>query len=217
MSDTGWTPTRVDTLSSLWRDGLSASQVAKALGGVTRNAVIGKVHRLGLSGRVAGGVVRRPATPRPPRPSPIRVARSPSPQLARPVVALVEPPEGPGLVSRLEQSAPTAAGGRSVTRSRIASASADARLGTGPDCGGHTNGGGASAQAFEAADGRSPGAPGPGGSRGLKSGAPPALGGGGVWRGTGCAGEDGGRDGAGERSGIGLGRSAEGSHVQRPG
>ena len=60
MSDTGWTPTRVETLSSLWRDGLSASQVAKALGGVTRNAVIGKVHRLGLSGRVAGGVVRRP-------------------------------------------------------------------------------------------------------------------------------------------------------------
>ncbi len=102
MSDTGWTPTRIDTLSSLWRDGLSASQVAKALGGVTRNAVIGKVHRLGLGGRVAGGVVRMPATPRPPRPSPIRVARSPSPQLARPVVALVEPPEGPGLVSRLE-------------------------------------------------------------------------------------------------------------------
>jgi GcrA cell cycle regulator len=61
MSDTGWTPTRVETLTSLWRDGLSASQVAKALGGVTRNAVIGKVHRLGLSGRAAGGVVRRPA------------------------------------------------------------------------------------------------------------------------------------------------------------
>lgn len=102
MSDTGWTPTRVETLKSLWRDGLSASQVAKTLGGVTRNAVIGKVHRLGLSGRVAGGVVRRSATPRPSRPSPLRIARSPSPP-AKPVVSIVEPPEGPGLVSSLER------------------------------------------------------------------------------------------------------------------
>ncbi len=47
-----WTEDRVETLSKLWADGLSASQIAKLLGGVTRNAVIGKVHRLGLSGRV---------------------------------------------------------------------------------------------------------------------------------------------------------------------
>ncbi|MBU2135314.1 MAG: GcrA cell cycle regulator, partial [Alphaproteobacteria bacterium] len=47
----GWTDERVDTLKKLWQDGLSASQIAKQLGGVTRNAVIGKVHRLGLSGR----------------------------------------------------------------------------------------------------------------------------------------------------------------------
>lgn len=46
-----WTDDRVDTLTRLWRDGLSASQIARDLGGVTRNAVIGKVHRLGLSGR----------------------------------------------------------------------------------------------------------------------------------------------------------------------
>ena len=38
-------------LKKLWQDGLSASQIAAELGGVTRNAVIGKVHRLGLSGR----------------------------------------------------------------------------------------------------------------------------------------------------------------------
>ena len=44
---------RVETLKKLWLDGLSASQIAKQLGGVTRNAVIGKVHRLGLSGRAA--------------------------------------------------------------------------------------------------------------------------------------------------------------------
>jgi len=46
-----WTDDRVATLTKLWADGLSASQIAAELGGVTRNAVIGKVHRLGLSGR----------------------------------------------------------------------------------------------------------------------------------------------------------------------
>lgn len=46
-----WTDERVELLKKLWTDGLSASQIAAELGGVTRNAVIGKVHRLGLSGR----------------------------------------------------------------------------------------------------------------------------------------------------------------------
>lgn len=49
-----WTDERVDLLRKLWTDGLSASQIAAELGGVTRNAVIGKVHRLGLSGRAKG-------------------------------------------------------------------------------------------------------------------------------------------------------------------
>jgi GcrA cell cycle regulator len=48
-----WTDERVEKLKELWGDGMSASQIAKALGGVTRNAVIGKVHRLGLSNRGA--------------------------------------------------------------------------------------------------------------------------------------------------------------------
>ena len=55
---TAWTEDRVQALTRLWRDGQSASQIARALaGGVTRNAVIGKVHRLGLSGRA------KPSTP----------------------------------------------------------------------------------------------------------------------------------------------------------
>lgn len=49
----GWTEDRVSLLTKLWGDGLSASQIAKQLTGVTRNAVIGKVHRLGLAGRAA--------------------------------------------------------------------------------------------------------------------------------------------------------------------
>ena len=46
-----WTPDRVDSLKKMWSDGQSASQIANDLGGVTRNAVIGKIHRLGLSNR----------------------------------------------------------------------------------------------------------------------------------------------------------------------
>ena len=46
-----WNDERVELLKKLWAEGLSASQIAGRLGGVTRNAVIGKVHRLGLSGR----------------------------------------------------------------------------------------------------------------------------------------------------------------------
>ncbi len=48
-----WTDDRVETLKRMWGEGASASTIAKELGGVTRNAVIGKVHRLGLSNRNA--------------------------------------------------------------------------------------------------------------------------------------------------------------------
>ncbi len=73
----GWTDERVEMLKKLWLDGLSASQIAKQLGGVTRNAVIGKVHRLGLSGRAAPSQPARPVfkAPRPPRP-----AQAPAPR-----------------------------------------------------------------------------------------------------------------------------------------
>ena len=50
-----WTDERVELLKKMWGEGQSASQIAKELGGVTRNAVIGKVHRLGLSNRNGGG------------------------------------------------------------------------------------------------------------------------------------------------------------------
>jgi GcrA cell cycle regulator len=59
-----WTEERVELLTKLWADGLSASQIALRMGGLTRNAVIGKVHRLGLSGRARAA---RPARPKAPR------------------------------------------------------------------------------------------------------------------------------------------------------
>ncbi|MEM7076308.1 MAG: GcrA family cell cycle regulator [Pseudomonadota bacterium] len=50
-----WNDERVELLKKMWGEGQSASQIAKELGGVTRNAVIGKVHRLGLSNRNGSG------------------------------------------------------------------------------------------------------------------------------------------------------------------
>ena len=86
----GWTDERVETLKKLWLDGLSASQIAKQLGGVTRNAVIGKVHRLGLSGRAAPSHPSRTTfkAPRPPRPISMpapraAVDRAPDPSAVR--------------------------------------------------------------------------------------------------------------------------------------
>ena len=84
-----WTDERVETLKKLWQEGHSASQIAKQLGGVTRNAVIGKVHRLGLSGRAAPSQPTRPLykPARPPRPAAQATVRRSEPVLARPVIS----------------------------------------------------------------------------------------------------------------------------------
>lgn len=79
-----WTTERVDLLKKLWAEGLSASQIAAELGGVTRNAVIGKVHRLGLSGRAKSSST--PAKPRRPR-APAAPPRPTAPQQPRTVGA----------------------------------------------------------------------------------------------------------------------------------
>jgi GcrA cell cycle regulator len=63
-----WTDERVEMLRKLWNEGLSASQVAAEIGaGITRNAVIGKIHRLGLSQRAKTPVAARPRVAKPPR------------------------------------------------------------------------------------------------------------------------------------------------------
>jgi GcrA cell cycle regulator len=120
-----WTDERVEKLKELWGDGMSASQIAKILGGVTRNAVIGKVHRLGLSNRGAasGGQAAtdeaKPA-PKPAKPSrPAKAAAEPKDTVAvpekvkpAPVVVRTQPvirdatqPRAPGLPTPEEQAA----------------------------------------------------------------------------------------------------------------
>ena len=103
-----WTDERVETLKKMWAEGQSASQIAKELGGVTRNAVIGKVHRLGLSNRVGGGNGRDEADE---VEAPVAAAR-PEPQPRAPEAPRVEPtPIRPAAAAAAERpaAAPVAA------------------------------------------------------------------------------------------------------------
>ena len=75
-----WTDERVELLKKMWLEGRSASQIAKELGSVTRNAVIGKVHRLGLSSR---GGAESPEGWDAPAP-----AAAPEPAVAAPIVVV---------------------------------------------------------------------------------------------------------------------------------
>jgi GcrA cell cycle regulator len=107
-----WTDERVELLKKMWGEGQSASQIAKELGGVTRNAVIGKVHRLGLSNRVAAGAKPAPKdkapakaeAPKPkpaePKPAPQEAAAPPPPPEKKPPTTSVEltvPAQNPAL------------------------------------------------------------------------------------------------------------------------
>jgi len=78
-----WTDERVEKLKKLWSEGLSASQIAAQLGGVSRNAVIGKVHRLNLPGRAKAGGTQTASRPK----RPAAATPRPSNFTARPVAA----------------------------------------------------------------------------------------------------------------------------------
>jgi GcrA cell cycle regulator len=82
-----WTDERVELLKKLWTDGLSASQIASELGGVTRNAVIGKVHRLSLSGRAKPASTPVARARKPAASTPSRSATTGRPNPVRPIVA----------------------------------------------------------------------------------------------------------------------------------
>ncbi|MDQ7262587.1 GcrA cell cycle regulator [Paracoccus sp. PS-1] len=84
-----WTDERVETLKRMWAEGQSASQIAKELGGVTRNAVIGKVHRLGLSNRTEDGA--DPAPDPVAKPAPAAAAPEPKPAAAAQPAPAPEP------------------------------------------------------------------------------------------------------------------------------
>jgi len=102
-----WTDERIDRLKELWSKGMTASQIADELGGVSRNAVIGKAHRLGLQSR--------PSPVKPNEPAPAKgktaaepqaeIAAEPAPVRAEPVVQAVPQP-APAPVPLERPSAP---------------------------------------------------------------------------------------------------------------
>ena len=76
-----WTEERIERLKKMWHDGSTASQIADELGGVSRNAVIGKAHRLGLEARPS------PVKPGEEKEAPRKAARAAAPKAARPAKA----------------------------------------------------------------------------------------------------------------------------------
>ncbi|MET0309754.1 MAG: GcrA family cell cycle regulator [Sphingomonas sp.] len=98
-----WTDERIETLKKMWDSGLTATQIAEELGGVSRNAVIGKAHRLGL-----------PARPSPVKPNEAKAEAAakpaPAPAAAAPVAAAPAPAPTPKPVAPVEprEAAPVA-------------------------------------------------------------------------------------------------------------
>ena len=70
-----WTEERIERLKKMWADGATASQIADELGSVSRNAVIGKAHRLGLEQR----------------PSPVKAGEEKEAKKAAPAAATPKP------------------------------------------------------------------------------------------------------------------------------
>ena len=103
-----WTEERVEKLKEFWAEGMSASQIAKELGGVTRNAVIGKVHRLGLSNRNAAEPEPEPETPAPPAADPAPATEAEPVAEPDPVAAPEPAPASPPVI--LDASVPRAPG-----------------------------------------------------------------------------------------------------------
>lgn len=98
-----WTDDRVEILKKMWGEGQSASQIAKELGGVTRNAVIGKVHRLGLSNRATNAGGKSAAKDKPAPKTTARAkpaAKKAEPKKAAPAAASPEPVKKPVIPMR---------------------------------------------------------------------------------------------------------------------
>ncbi|MGX7926966.1 GcrA family cell cycle regulator [Tsuneonella sp. HG094] len=88
-----WTDERIATLKKMWEGGATASQIADELGGVSRNAVIGKAHRLGLKSRPS------PVKPTEDKPEPVKAAtpaaKSPVKKIPLPVAPRPSAPPAP--------------------------------------------------------------------------------------------------------------------------
>jgi GcrA cell cycle regulator len=103
MSSTSWTDERVGLLTQLWSEGLSASEIAKRLGGLTRNAVLGKLHRLG---RLGGRPKSSPPAKAAPMKRMLRNRRTTAPAQVRSRAPRQPEPDWPPMVLAVEQLTP---------------------------------------------------------------------------------------------------------------
>ena len=117
-----WTDERIDQLKTMWEKGMTASQIAETLGGVSRNAVIGKAHRLSLESRPSPVKANEPedkvapaaAAPSAPKPAaPTPPAPKPAPRVVAEVVAR-QPAPPPSPFPPAIPSGPTGAQLRSI-------------------------------------------------------------------------------------------------------
>jgi GcrA cell cycle regulator len=103
-----WTDERIDQLKALWEQGMTASQIADALGGVSRNAVIGKAHRLGLEQRpspVKPGEEKEARKPAPAAPA-AKTAAPKADAAPKPAPAAAQPAADPAAPPPVNRSAP---------------------------------------------------------------------------------------------------------------
>ena len=103
-----WTEERIERLKKMWHDGATASQIADELGGVSRNAVIGKAHRLGLEQRpspVKPGEEKEVKKAAPAAPK----AAAPKPQAPAPAATEAAPADAPPAAAQPAKPAPRAA------------------------------------------------------------------------------------------------------------
>jgi GcrA cell cycle regulator len=116
-----WTDERITQLKTMWEKGLTASQIADELGGVSRNAVIGKAHRLGLQSRPspvkANEAPRKKPVPKKPVPAPVAVKEASAAAEDNPFQAKTQPVVNPSIpdVDVSRDVAPTAAQPRVVS------------------------------------------------------------------------------------------------------
>ncbi|MEM9432650.1 MAG: GcrA family cell cycle regulator [Pseudomonadota bacterium] len=116
-----WTDERVEVLKKMWGEGKSASQIAKELGGVTRNAVIGKVHRLGLSNRSGGAAPAKAAAKEKPAAAKPKAAEKPKEAEAKVEAPTNKPVPRPKLIVTAGQPLPPQPSANEISPEALAS------------------------------------------------------------------------------------------------
>src|SRR5438477_4942080 len=90
-----WTDERIERLKKMWHDGATASQIADELGGVSRNAVIGKAHRLGLEQRPSPVKPGEEKEAKKAAPAPTAATPKPAPKTEAPTAVPAAQPAAP--------------------------------------------------------------------------------------------------------------------------